>query len=96
MPFSIFCLDVLFSHNKRCLFVARRRGTYRRLSELDTAITDAFRDSAREMRDDEHIPYEKTRRLGKKWKTAFNSSSKIHNKSGVLVQVIFKKYSIVV
>ena len=90
MPFSIFYLDVLFSHNKRCLFVARRRGTYRRLSEFDTAITDA-----REMRDDEHTRYEKTRHLGKKWKTAFNSSS-IHNKSAVLVQVIFKKYSIVV
>ena len=96
MPFSILCLDVLFSHNKRCLFVARRRETYRRLSELDTAITDAFRDSAREMRDDEHTRYEKTRRLGKKWKTPFNSSPKIHNKSDVLVKVTFKKYLIVV
>ena len=63
MPFSIFCLDVLFSHNKRCLFVARRRGMYCRL-ELDTAITDTFRDSAREMRDDEHTRYKKTRPLG--------------------------------
>ena len=78
MPFSIFCLDVLFSHNKRCLFVTRRREMYSRLSELDTAVTDAFHDRAREMRDDEHTRYEKTRRLGKKWKTAFNSSSKIH------------------
>ena len=95
MLFSIFCLDVLFSH-KCCLFVARCCGTYCRLSELDTAITDTFRDSAREMCDDEHTRYEKTRRLSKKWKTAFNSSSKIHNKWDVLVQVIFKKYSIVV
>ena len=46
MPVSIFHVYVPFSHNKCCLFVARRRGTYRRLSELDTAIADAFRDRA--------------------------------------------------
>jgi len=62
----------VFSHNKSCLFVARRRETYRRLCELDAAIAVAFRD-------DEHTRFEKTRRQGEKWRTAFNSSSKIHN-----------------
>ena len=69
MSFSIFCLDVLFSHNKRC-YLSR---VVVELSELDTAITDAFHNNTQEMRDDE-----KTICLGKKWKMAFNSSSKIH------------------
>ena len=46
MPVSIFHVHVPFSR-KCCLLIGRRRETYRRLSELDTAIADAFRDSAR-------------------------------------------------
>jgi len=96
MPVSIFHAYVPFSHNKCCLFVARRRGTYRRLSELDTAIADAFRDRARRIRDDEHTRFGKTVRVSEKWKPAFNSSSKIHKKSHIRIPALFKKYLIVV
>jgi len=73
MPVSIFRLHILFSHNKCCLFVARHRGMYHRLSELDTAIADAFRDTAQQIRDNEHTRCEKMVRVCEKWKSGFNS-----------------------
>jgi len=86
MLVSIFRVDVTFSHNKCCSFVGYRRETYRRLSELDTAIiADAFRDRARRIRDDEHTRFAKTVRVSEKWKPAFNSSSKIHKKSHIRI-----------
>ena len=69
MAVSIFHVYVQFSHNKCGLFVARRRGTYRRLSDHDTAIADAFRDRARRIRDDEHTRFAKTVRVREKWDT---------------------------
>ena len=89
MPVSIFHVYVPFSHNKCCLFVARRREMYCRLSELDTAIADAFRDRERRIRDDEHTRFAKTVRVSEKWKPAFNSSSKINKELHILDRAFF-------
>ena len=57
--------------------VAHCRGTRRRRCRQDQVprAYDMFHDDARQIN---ATHYEKTRRLGKKLKTAFNSSSKLH------------------
>jgi len=89
MLFSMFCLEVLFSRNK-CVHRASSRTAAERVGDSSTCQVprayDTFHDDARQIN---NIYYEKTRPLGKKWKTAFNSSSRIHKKSHILVPLFF-------
>ena len=84
MLVSIFHIYIPFSRNKCCLFVACRRGMYCRLSELDTAIADAFCNRVQQIRNDELTRSAKTVCVSEKWKMGFNSSLKIHKELLIL------------